>query len=104
MRLFRSVRGSKVYPERGAKGAVPGAPENGRRTHMNGRLQGFLTILDLLAEGPRRQAEVVTGRRFEAPAGILPVQAGNVVKFPLTGHQKRHLFAGARQTKVHARH
>ncbi len=36
---------------------------------MNGRLQGFLSFLDLLAEGQRRQAEVVTGRRFEAPAG-----------------------------------
>ena len=33
---------------------------------MNGRLQGFLSFLDLLAEGQRRQAEVVTGRRFEA--------------------------------------
>jgi hypothetical protein len=55
---------------------------------MNGRLQGFLSLLDLLAEGQRRQAEVVTGRRFEAPAGLAPVLAGNVVKFPLTGHQK----------------
>jgi len=36
---------------------------------MNGRLQGFLNILDLLAEGQRRQAEVVTGRRFEAAPG-----------------------------------
>jgi hypothetical protein len=59
---------------------------------MNGRLQGFLTFLDLLAEGQRRQAEVVTGRHFEAPAGLLPVQSANVVKFPLTGHQKPHLF------------
>ena len=55
---------------------------------MNGRLQGFLSFLDLLAEGQRRQAEVVTGRRFEAPADLAPVLAGNVVKFPLTGHQK----------------
>ena len=55
---------------------------------MNGRLQGFLNILDLLAEGQRRQAEVVTGRRFETPAGLAPVQAGNVIKIPLTGHQK----------------
>jgi hypothetical protein len=60
---------------------------------MNGRLQGFLTILDMLAEGQRRQAEVITGRHFEAPRGIVPVQARNVVKFPLTGHQKPHLFA-----------
>jgi hypothetical protein len=55
---------------------------------MNGRLQGFLNFLDLLAEGQRRQAEVVTGRRFEAPAGLVPVQAENVVKFlPLHGYQ-----------------
>lgn len=47
---------------------------------MNGRLQGFLNLLDLLAEGQRRQAEVVTGRRFEAPAGLAPVQAGIVVR------------------------
>ena len=55
---------------------------------MNGRLHGFLSFLDLLAEGQRRQAEVITGRRFEAPAGIAPAFAANVVKFPLTGHQK----------------
>jgi hypothetical protein len=71
---------------------------------MNGRLQGFLTILDLLAEGQRRQAEVITGRRFEAPAGIVPVQAARVVKFPLTGHQKPHLFGLAREPRVHTRH
>lgn len=47
---------------------------------MNGRLNGFLNFLDLLAEGQRRQAEVVTGRRFEPAAGLAPVQAGKVVK------------------------
>ena len=36
---------------------------------MNGRLQGFLSFLDLLAEGQRRQAEVVTGRRLRGPGG-----------------------------------
>ncbi len=71
---------------------------------MNGRLQGFLNILDLLAEGQRRQAEVVTGRRFETPAGLAPALAGNVVKFPLTGHQKPRLFAGDREPKVDTRH
>ena len=49
---------------------------------MNGRLQGFLNFLDLLAEGQRRQAEIVTGQRFEAPLGLAPVQSGNVVKEP----------------------
>ena len=36
---------------------------------MNGRLQGFLSFLDLLAEGQRRQAEVhdeKRDRRLEA--------------------------------------
>jgi len=71
---------------------------------MNGRLQGFLNILDLLAEGQRRQAEVVTGRRFEDAPGLQPVLAGNLLKFPLTGHQKPRLFGAARQPKVDTRH
>jgi hypothetical protein len=49
---------------------------------MNGRLQGFLNFLDLLAEGQRRQAEVVTGQRFEPVAGIAPVQAGTAGPAP----------------------
>jgi hypothetical protein len=71
---------------------------------MNGRLQGFLSILDLLAEGQRRQAEVVTGRRFEDAPGLQPVQARSVVKFPLTGHQKPRLFGAGRAPKVDTRH
>ena len=71
---------------------------------MNGRLQGFLNFLDLLAEGQRRQAEVVTGRRFETPAGLQPALGGNLVKIPLTGRQKAHLFAAARDAKVGTRH
>jgi hypothetical protein len=58
---------------------------------MNGRLHGFLNFLDLLAEGQRRQAEVVTGRRFEAPAGLAPVQAGRAVKIaPAPREGTRH--------------
>lgn len=71
---------------------------------MNGRLQAFLSFLDLLAEGQRRQAEVVTGRHFEAPAGLAPVQSGNAVKFPLTGYQESRLFAAAPATRVGTRH
>lgn len=71
---------------------------------MNGRLQGFLDFLDLLAEGQRRQAEVVTGRGFEPQAGLAPVQGGNVAKFPLTGHQKPRLFAAGPGSRVTARH
>ncbi len=47
---------------------------------MNARLQAFLSFLDLLAEGQRRQAEVVTGRGFKPEAGIAPVQGGNVAR------------------------
>jgi hypothetical protein len=71
---------------------------------MNGRLQGFLTFLDLLAEGQRRQAEVVTGRRFEAAPGLQPVLSAKVVKFPLTGHQKPRLFGAGREPTVGTRH
>jgi len=71
---------------------------------MNGRLQGFLSFLDLLAEGQRRQAEVVTGRRFETPAGLQPVLAHNVVKFPLTGRQKPRLSRDAGTARVPTRH
>ncbi len=71
---------------------------------MNGRLQGFLSFLDLLAEGQRRQAEVVTGRRFESAPGLRPVLSGNAVKFPLTGHQKPHLFRASREPRVATRH
>jgi len=72
---------------------------------MNGRLQGFLDFLDLLAEGQRRQAEVVTGRRFEAVPELQPaVGPAKVVKFPLTGHQKAHLFRAPRKPTVSARH
>ena len=49
---------------------------------MNGRLQGFLNFLDLLAEGQRRQAELVTGRRFEPVAGLAPVQASKARQAP----------------------
>jgi len=72
---------------------------------MNARLQGFLSFLDLLAEGQRRQAEVVTGRRFEAVPELQPaVSPANVVKFPLTGHQKPRLFVEPRKPTVSARH
>jgi len=71
---------------------------------MNGRLHGFLNFLDLLAEGQRRQAEVVTGQRFEPVAGLAPVQGGNVVNIPLTGRQKPRLSTTSRAPKVDARH
>lgn len=70
---------------------------------MNAKLQGFLGFLDLLAEGQRRQAELVTGRRFE-PALEGVVERAKVVKFPLTGHQKARLFATRANRKVRSTH
>ena len=61
---------------------------------MSGHLQGFLGFLDLLAEGERRHAELIAGRRFEPALKAVPA-AARVIKFPLTGHQKARLFGAA---------
>ncbi|MGH8249484.1 MAG: hypothetical protein ACREVI_02105 [Steroidobacteraceae bacterium] len=72
---------------------------------MNARLQGFLSFLDLMAEGQRRQVELIAGRRLDADLDLQPVATpARVVKFPLTGHQKPHLFQAARESKVIGRH
>ena len=71
---------------------------------MNARVQSFLHFLDLLAEGQRRQAESIAGRRFQFEPELQPVQASKVVKFPLTGHQKARLFQDAPKSTVTARH
>lgn len=68
---------------------------------MSGRFQGFLGFLDLLAEGERRHAELIAGRRFE-PALRAPA-AARVVKFPLTGHQKARLFQAGSEPRVQSR-
>lgn len=70
---------------------------------MNAKLQGFLGFLDLLAEGQRRQAELVTGRRFE-PQLESAVRPARVVKFPLTAHQKGRLFESRRGSTVTKTH
>jgi len=66
---------------------------------MNARLHGFLEFLDLLAEGDRRRAELIAGRRFE-PQLQPAVESARVLKFPLTGHQKARLFQDAPKAKV----
>jgi hypothetical protein len=70
---------------------------------MSGHLQGFLDFLDLLAEGERRHAELIAGRRFEPALQPVPTSA-RVVKFPLTGHQKARLFEAAAKPKVSSEH
>lgn len=64
---------------------------------MNARLHGFLEFLDLLAEGDRRRAELIAGRRLELQPAV---QSARVLKFPLTGHQKARLFQDAPKAKV----
>lgn len=70
---------------------------------MNARLQGFLGFLDLLAEGQRRQAESIAGRRFQfEPERQLQAvaPAAKALKFPLTGHQKAHSLRADQKAKV----
>jgi len=71
---------------------------------MNARLEGFLGFLDLLAEGQRRQAESIAGRRFRFEPELQSATASKVVKFPLTGHQKARLFAAAPKPRVSTTH
>jgi hypothetical protein len=71
---------------------------------MNARLLGVLNCLDLRAAGQRRQAESIAGRRFRFEPELQPVTAAKVVKFPLSGNQKAHLFNAARTPKVRVEH
>lgn len=64
---------------------------------MNAGLQAFLEFLDLLAEGDRRRAELIAGRRLQPQPAV---QSAPVPKFPLTGHQKGRLFQDAPKAKV----
>lgn len=66
---------------------------------MNARLHGFLEFLDLLAEGDCRRAELIAGRRLE-PQLEPAIESAQVLKFPLTGHQKARLFQGAPKARV----
>jgi hypothetical protein len=81
---------------------VPVPKEKGAK-NMSGHLQGFLGFLDLLAEGERRHAELIAGRRFEPALRPVPAPA-KVVKFPLTGHQKARLFGVAAKSTVPSEH
>lgn len=68
---------------------------------MNARLQGFVEFLDLLAEGDRRRAELIAGRRLEPEPQLQPVaRSARVLKFPLTGHQKADWFRADRKSRV----
>lgn len=71
---------------------------------MNGRWQGFLDFLDLMAEGSRRQAELIAGREFYPRPWRQPVTLPASRKFPLTGLQKSRLFGAPGAPKVTSRH
>jgi imidazolonepropionase-like amidohydrolase len=80
-------------------GAVPTPPEP-RRTVMNGRLQGFLTFLDLMAEGSRRQADLIAGGGFSPKPELRLVAAAAERKIPLIQHQISRLFEAPRKVRV----
>ena len=71
---------------------------------MKEHLQGFLTFLDLMAEGSRRQADLIAGGGFDPRPRLrlVPVPADR--KIPLTGHQKADWFGGRRSSTVTTEH
>ena len=60
---------------------------------MKGHLQGFLAFLDPMAEGQRRQADLIAGGGFHARP-----------KIPLTQHQTSRLFRTRAASKVSIEH
>ena len=71
---------------------------------MYGHLQGFLSLLDLMAEGSRRQAELIAGRAFTPEPQLQPVAAPEREKIPLTQHQISRLFKTRAASKVSIEH
>jgi len=71
---------------------------------MNGRLQGFLSFLDVMAEGSRRQADLIAGGGFDPKPELRLVAAPADRKIPLTGHQKPDWFGTRRASRVSAEH
>ncbi len=71
---------------------------------MKGHLQGFLTFLDLLAEGSRRQADLIAGGGFGPRPQLQPVPAPARKKIPLTQDQITRLFETDGKSKVSIEH
>ena len=71
---------------------------------MKGHLQGFLTFLDLMAEGQRRQADLIAGGSFRARPELQAVSAPARAKIPLTQHQISRLFRTRTASKVSIEH
>lgn len=71
---------------------------------MKGHLQGFLSFLDLMAEGSRRQADLIAGGGFDPQPRLQPVTVKADRKIPLTGHQKPDWFRTRRSSRVSTEH
>ncbi len=71
---------------------------------MKGHLEGFLTLLDMLAEGQRRQADLIAGGGFGPRPRLQPVAALVQEKIPLTRHQISRLLKAHGESKVSIEH
>jgi hypothetical protein len=71
---------------------------------MLGHLQGFLSFLDLMAEGQQRQADLIAGDGFSPKPGLRLVAAPADRKIPLTRHQISRLFETRLASKVSIEH
>ena len=67
---------------------------------MYGHLQGFLSFLDILAEGGQRHVELIGGRGLQ----LVPVVAPARDKIPLTQDQISRLFETRPRSKVSLEH
>ena len=67
---------------------------------MLGHLQGFLSFLDVLAEGGQRHVELSSGRGLQ----VIPVVAPARDKIPLTQDQTSRLFETRPASKVSLEH
>ncbi len=71
---------------------------------MYGHLQGFMSFLDILAEGGSRHAELIGGRAATPELRLLPAVAPARVKIPLTQRQISRLFDSRPKSRVSIEH
>ena len=71
---------------------------------MYGHLQGFLSVLDILAEGGNRHADLIGGRGLAPELRLLPAVAPARAKIPLTQDQISRLFDTRPKSRVSIEH
>ncbi len=71
---------------------------------MKGHLDGFLTFLDLLAEGSRHHADLIAGGGFGHRPRLQLVEAPAEAKIPLTRRQISRLLEAHGGSKVSIEH